>query len=703
AITTLLQSQENTLFSLAAQPHQLAQFLFENLCSDVPEPIHLDQEIAKSKAFFNQQAQGSTGIWNMVAHFTGFGVQRIETLLKSDQFFEAIALLLPFHHWQALKQRFHSEPIPLTALATAIYRRMQHQETLDEQILLDEINLAFASNYQDTSLYAQTIGKQLKELSDPKTTNLTETQEATLATFIRNQCLPLMSVFIKEEKRDLLFNIEHTDTELCELFKKYFEGDASTSNAEDMSMMIYPLILNLCPSLNNDDQEHPEQYAAIQKNQCQSALSKRFFSLFLMSDVFKNILKKFFNENDYDILVATCFSNRAQVETFIDTMRLNETNLDHVPLGNWLDRMRANYVPIQDIRSLDERLRAFQTFIPTLSDPTVLDPQKVASFITTQMCPILTHPHLLACIDFFIGALRQKDIQLIFQAKKIANPEQAARDLLKLQTILHRQDWKLFEQEFIFNQTKFDIAHMPFNQTLEHFAILMQEVIDCQCYYNQHDPKGEYCASFNASLYSKISSSMRNIYVSFDDSFMGHFSRKIFFLQGLRNGFPKAGEVSRDANKNKISILQRINKHILNPLWWTINSSKFSYYLIKICKTVSSGIRDAYFALKNGMQFLILWLIGQGNSYKGSNKNLDNVDYYESAVACADIINELTPLNATQIAEKACPEDVIKCVEDIIDAQQKGTLSLRIFDNTRTDKKSISVNRRDATMNFTRQ
>ena len=127
----------------------------------------------------------------------------------------------------------------------------------------------------------------------------------------------------------------------------------------------------------------------------------------------------------------------------------------------------------------------------------------------------------------------------------------------------------------------YDFEHSPLKKVLDNFAVLAEEVVRCHCYYQQHNEKGmQESDTVTPGFFRFVSAAIKDIRVPVFDDFMSHFSRRIFFIQGVRNGLPLAGQVFSDSNKEILETLQSIKNNLLRPLWWSVNTPGFIYNLL---------------------------------------------------------------------------------------------------------------------------
>ncbi|PJD91527.1 MAG: hypothetical protein CK424_06885 [Legionella sp.] len=678
-LTQLLHDKQEDIQTLTTDPTDLADFLFSNLCSNVPQQCNLDLELKKSNDYIASQTTGVGLFANLVMVGLGLGQTRIEYILVSEGFFNAISLMLPFHQWIELKKIFRdsSNSQTLRTLASMIDTRLQNKQVLNVEWLLQTINSVFGTQYQDTLAFGNQIAKKLKNKIKPAAFKFNPSQEKRLACLIREKCLPLIAAFIKDDRKKHSFLAvagAKSSQAIGAFFKSYHKQlqNLSTANEINAREIASQLMSKLCPGLiKSQDMIYPMQHASESQALCQKVLQNRMKAMFLMSTTWKQKMARFFNTEDYHVLDAH-FTDRINAENFAQQVHLEAEQVDETVL---LDTLRSSDdLDLQAIRSLPERMADLQRDMKAWSeDQHSLDKEKLADLMVQQLSSILGHSEFQSSLNAFIGLLSQQDIQLIFEAKGIATPLDSSVRLARFQHIIQQKDWNAFKQEFVGQSN--DLDHLPLEKVLSDFSHLIEEVMDCHGYYNQHTAKGMQRTNIAPALLTKMSPQLKDIRVpAFARSFMSHFSRRIFFIQGIRNGLPRASQVSADLNQTTISTLERIKNNILQPLWWRVNASKVLSYVIATGKHIINFVRDAGFWIWNTLTSLL----GYGQR---SSEHPDSIDYRETALDCARVINELTPLTSERISQQDCPTDAIRQVEQYID-QRPIKSSMRLFDHS---------------------
>lgn len=326
-----------------------------------------------------------------------------------------------------------------------------------------------------------------------------------------------------------------------------------------------------------------------------------------------------------------------------------------------------------------------------ICDEKLLDRKKIAKLTTEKLGPILFHPKFISNIKKLIGFLSEADLQVILRAKeaadsereaanlekeatnpdkKIADPEGAAKQLIQF---LSLSQTEIIEQFLSFKEEEsLDFAKLPIQTIWENLSKVTDEIMDCHCYYNQHDHHGNRIKSKTEkeiwrpvekkspkpALLKQMSKELRGIKVDAPDSTLSNLSREMFYVQGLRKGLAEGSKISADSNKHLIRVIERVKYHILRPLWWSVNVSKLSYAIIKAGSNLTYALKARVFEIWNGKKTI-------GNSIARSDlfniikRNNDTSNYNDTAFSYAKKINQLSPLTRQEVAMPDCPPDTL--------------------------------------------
>jgi hypothetical protein len=151
-------------------------------------------------------------------------------------------------------------------------------------------------------------------------------------------------------------------------------------------------------------------------------------------------------------------------------------------------------------------------------------------------------------------------------------------------------------------------------------------------------------------------------------SFFSGFSRKIFFIQAIRNGLPRCAQINGDSNQSQVKVLERVKPHILRPLWWSTNMSNLGYTIVKLGRNITFALTACGFAVLNTLK-TVLNLLG-GKYFTISTRNPTSEDYNDTAFDMAKKINKLTPFDASKVVAKDCLIDTVTEFEASITARR---------------------------------
>ena len=684
-VENLLRTHQDEMRSVIAanKPSDMAAFLFKTLCTRVPAQINLAQEKERSALFFAQKTHGWSGVSNTALYAVDYLSRRltgadlgllssqVQTLLISDGFFESISLLLPFHHWSQLKRRFIQEPTNVRKLALKLTVYVDKPGDLTPEILLQEINAAFGASYQSTQDYGSVVGEYLRRLSaGEKTVCVTSSQRDRLTPIIRSHCLPLLASYIRSDalKEQLLLKVYDSQF-LCDFFVSNFAGFLTLADLSSgqQRQLVHQFLNHLYPNLISiDDLVDPKEYGEEQAHRCKTALMDKVKTVFCMSSICKNKLSEFLNDSDAQIMQAR-LSMRQEAEEVAGLLPDTSSEMESETM---LERMRAGIPSLNNVYFLHERLQQFKIEMEKVINlkEKALDSRKLADLAMEQMQPILGHAQFISLIDLYLGSLNARDLEIIFSARNYTNGAEAARTLLRFKTLIEQRDFTTFKQEFMHcaPEEVYDFDHSPLKIVLDDFAVLAEEVVRCHCYYQQHDEKGmQESDTVTPGFFRFVSASIKDIRVPVFDDFMSQFSRKIFFIQGVRNGLPLAGQVFSDSNKEILETLQSIKNHLLRPLWWSVNTPGFIYNVLLCARGWVSFLQNLVSKIIQAGKELQIWILGglvDRQTQTTVQADIER-DFTLSALATAKVINDLEPLTKEQIAASNCPKDVITDVE----------------------------------------
>jgi hypothetical protein len=167
-------------------------------------------------------------------------------------------------------------------------------------------------------------------------------------------------------------------------------------------------------------------------------------------------------------------------------------------------------------------------------------------------------------------------------------------------------------------------------------------------------------------LEAKISRTLAAMTVPESHSFFSGFAKKEFYIHGITQGLSVGGAVSADANKHRVKVLQRVKSHILRPLWWSMNSTRWTHGFVKGCHNLAQKIIAGWYGLLNGFKSAFNRMFDR-EYFILSKKNPDSSDFNNTAFDFANTVNKLNPLDAGHVKKKDCPEDVVIHMEDFVD------------------------------------
>ena len=711
-----LRSDPHIFDNLAAMdaPNELAAHVFSKLgIGALPPQIDIQDEIGAAKACVMEELAGKntaqppkfrviSGIFNAVVgavtYMTGADHRKVVALLKNEAVLHAMSLMLPYTQWQQLERRIDDDPESVDRLATLLIEKISHtsedpledydfeanlNSALREKSFVNDINIAFNTNFKDSKTSLEEAKCKLIACSKLSSAQLSTTQKTELVHVIENEFLPILAAFIKDDtKKHSFLACKHDPNLLCDFMMTHRELLMRLGDAQPSEQLFLINILSVQP-LEESDIVSITSHGATHMGKCKNEASVAVIATCIMSDGWKHRLADFYNDEDYQLLASFLEDSHLVTQA---AQTIVERNIEVSDIAGVLAVFKAIDHRLVPIASLHERQKQFKQFMSRIKeDPTVYESNKIIDLALEQLSPILCHPQFQASMNVFVGQLTEHDLTLIYQAKNHASPEYAAARLSLFVTLIQKKDMIGLKREFMTLALgeEFSFDALPLKQIWDELFNVAQEVIDCHCYFHQHNRKGDSRYDALPSLLHGMSEDLKQIRIEKDDSLMSYGARKVFFIKGISIGLQYASQISADSNAHSVTVLNRVVQHLIRPLWWSINLSQLGYRLLWIIRNLVFALKAVGYALWNGLRGIAYVLTGAFASYKASTKNEISLDYNNSAFEYADIVNSLTPLTEAQVLDKDCPQDIIKNLEVALDKKPALHRSRFFYNNTK--------------------
>lgn len=693
-IKKLIKEHGSELFAMTQTNKQaLPHFIFSRLCSSsLPTPINLEQQAEESRQFLMQglnalmQKSIPSLLWGKLFSFSSWSLKKeylydtaVVDFLRSDGFLNAISLMLPYDQWLQLRTRIHQDRAGVLAIARKLIDKGS-EGTLSElsaELLLKVFNEQFETQYLGTEKAleraTQSFDQFAKHIADNSLTSLNPTVQSKYAQLVSSRLLPILASFIDDDvKKDQLLTVKRDDKTLVEFIARNSEVLATFMQQDDEQIKhsVLGLINQLVPEQSKlvlDDIVHVKVKAMSASNIIDKEMQKISLIAFIGSSTFSGLMSDLLNEQDFALLMAY-ISVPEQVTLLVDTMvAKGVSSLDKESI---LEIIRSSDASLKTIATMDERVTSLKDYFSSQKAHAedILDRTKVTEHLGDAIAPVLFHKQFIAVIDEVIGFLDEQEIAVLFEAMNKTKPEEDAKQFAGFIDMIRRQDKNVLINQYLTLPEEgktLDVDQLPMKKMMELLQDLFEEVLDCHCYYHQQDRKGLEGRGTEPKIINKLSDELRDIRVTSDHSFLSGFSRKIFYIQGINNGIAASGQISADSNQHIVKALQRVNSHILRPLWWSTNVSSVSHGFVKFCRNVVDALVAGYFAVLNGIKSVLNFVSGT-NYFNVSSKHSDSEDYNETAFDYAAAINELEPLNAEQVKETSCHSDVVINLEEFV-------------------------------------
>ena len=672
---------------------EFAIALFTKLSTSVlPKVLNIEEEAEKGRIYFAEQLQAILAInqaellLKKMASLAISGKQLekpqyiydlpVQELLMSEAFLNSLSLLLPFDQWQQLKTEFHANSAASLGVAQELIDTVVggNQNLVTPEYILQLINKHLSTNFISAKNAAQAAMIQLDEIQKSIASNpLASLSEETQGRFIaltRDKVLPLLASFIadKSKRNYFLANLPSNPVILQFLFqnKEQF-AELGNDNPLHAKPTALALINQLTPAeykFTIEQLVHPPQQAEEQGKSIANDIILETLLAYLSSAHFLNVLESFYNPLDFERLSVFLQNNDKRIAL---AQKMIDKGLDTIDAESVLTLLQSDE-SLKDIKPLNKRMDDFNEFVSRFETDGFanMDKKKTSDLIVNSLAPIVFHKKLHGTLKSFLGYLSSDDLTVMLESMGVADAKKEALQIVTFMNVIKTKNKKALQTLFLSfpGEGNLDFDDLPLKKTLDNIGNLLEEILDCQGYYNQHDRKGDQGSNLNPRLVEKISPELKDIRVDANYSFLSGFSRKIFFIQGIRNGLPASGEINADSNQSRVKIFERINAHILRPLWWGTNASKVSYFIIKTGRDIAYGLKAAGFAIIN--VFKKIGNFVTNNYFNVSKRNQASANYNDTAFDFAKEMNGLRPLNRSRVAKPDCPFDVVSDLESTI-------------------------------------
>ncbi|MGL5743436.1 MAG: hypothetical protein ACRCXC_13355 [Legionella sp.] len=211
----LMEAMNNT------SSNDAAISLFKKLTTTpLPQPLDVSAEAEQAQAFLKEKFTNllstnplklggmkifSPSSWkgSVSNHQYIYDVD-VSYLIKSDEFLNAISLMLPFEQWQQLKGLFTGNKSATLQLSRSLIDLMMSTsgQSLDPAQFINLINQHFATHFMGTEAAVESVVSQLtnmeQSIKQSAVTSLISEVIARLAVAARDKLIPLLATFIAD-------------------------------------------------------------------------------------------------------------------------------------------------------------------------------------------------------------------------------------------------------------------------------------------------------------------------------------------------------------------------------------------------------------------------------------------------------------------------------------------------------------------------
>lgn len=697
-------------------PSQAHEFFKSLGVEGLPEPLNLDAEQQRiSKALeqsftriINAPAKALGSKFFNLSSWSGslknrlyaFDAEIVKEVIKSENFAKGISLLLSFKDWQDLKLKIKEGHGGSINLARAFIDNKDNiEEFTKPENLIKAINESYGTKYQFVGEKVESsIGKlnAIKQsIPEDLVAHLSPTTLAALAKIVREQLIPILATVITDEAtRNQFISSERKDEDLVRFLldnKDELAGLKELSSIDNQN--VEEKFLGLINKLLSDDQKLTvgqlsynlnlvAEKSELIKNNAQLACIHSFLS----SEQFKEFACLAFNQED-DAALQKFLGADDNVNQL--AAAINNSDLTALNEKSILELLQQQD-PLRGIKLLDSRLQEFTEFSAEISSS--FDAKKLSDLIVDEISEVIFHPEFYKSFHAMLGFLDESDFFHILKAishnnynsigfikddKLKKDAELVTNFILMLKT----GDKSLLKAKFldVKEGTEFKPEDLNLTKVIELSTKIISEIINCHCYYNQHDKKGVCATDTDFALKDKLSVDLSEVKINFNHTFMDEFARRIFFFKAIKNSTSRCSDISADSNRAKVKDFTRIKKHILSPMWWSVGLSSISSKVVKSSHVVGAHLKTFAYGVCNFVKEITN--VFKTEKMKISVPNETSKDYEDTAFDIADGINKLAPLLSLNLGKES-PMDTICSIECEIEKRKP----MRFFDSSSTVK-----------------
>lgn len=325
-IKKLLREQGNEVVRLMTEDTaKLAQLMFTHTTvGEVPAQLDITAEIQNATHYISEQmhsisTQSITTLiagklktpssWSLSVHLHD---KAIADLLQSDEFLNAVSLMLPFNQWNKLRSQAKSNYPTLLLIARDLLDKMASTKDPvfnSPQDLLTLFNKHFKTTYHDSEQAKNQVEAELTDIvnaiiAKPED-HLSGAMKEQIATIGMKQVVPLLASFIKEDKKKQHFLQSVSNKDVVRDFivrNRELLAAIGSKSEDELIPHAVTLINQLIPSaeaLVTTDLHNPVTHAEQVGAEVARTMQQKFAIAFLNSTELHETLKYSFNQQDY--------------------------------------------------------------------------------------------------------------------------------------------------------------------------------------------------------------------------------------------------------------------------------------------------------------------------------------------------------------------------------------------------------------------
>lgn len=663
---------------------------------------------SKSLSHYFYQSITNLNYFNLFQNPQYMTAVEVVNFLRSDSFKSALSFM-PYYDAVFLNSLLEDDGIAYEA-AYALIDEMCQRDNGESMSPLEMVNLlndALDLSEKNRLRTNEQLGQQAKEellqieqnIRAEPTKYLNKELNTHYQSRVFEHMIPLLCAYIKDvEKQKILINAAMQSDLLGILHRNRVEL-SELGNQEELTDISKKLIADICNEIGSDDASFGEgdiyAFKDVIEHNIQTIgneVKVIFLSTYLSSkDCAKQLTNLFNDEDRQSVITSLASSVNDKPISFVlanQILHSSEKNNDmSFLLNDAIDRLKqlAANNELEHVDLLPNRMKSACDYLQRLGGEQSISGnyfslEAINQAIYKQLLPLLNHELFIKMISSTVGFLTEEEIYLLLSSQLLTEQNSdgiklnakllfefiSAIKTSNVQAIMPFLHLKSDENGSI----KLDSSLLP--TLVESMETVINCVNDAHCFFEQHNSKGLIREDYRSNFIEQLSDEVKSHKVCAERyNFFDMFTRRIFFIQGVRNGLPNASAMSAFSAQKTIERLNRINNHILRPMWWANNASNLRFVFTKMFADFYEYIvvPTAYFFMNIGISFynVCASIFSDRVPKPLYERSSQELAYHEAGFSYAKAFNQLNDLTLENLANDPGANDSIEILESFVD------------------------------------